>query len=260
MERIASLALLCLAAVACHRQSVPAPAGERGHPAIAAAVEDPARPEADRAQDGSRKPEAMLSFMQVKPGLAILEIEAGGGYMTELFSRAVGGKGSVVMQNPKEFRSFMGEKIDARLANNRLPNVHASYSYFDALEPDDESKDLVAWVWGPHELYCRAECGNAPLGDPAKAYSEIFRVLKPGAPFVVIDHASADGSPETTGNDLHRIDPAIVKHMAKKAGFVLEAEGAFLVNPDDPLTVPVGDASIRGRTSQFALRFIKPAK
>jgi len=259
MERIASIAVLCLVSMACHRQSVPVLAGDKGHPAIAAAIEHPARPDADREQDKNRKPEAMLSFMNVKPGLAIFEIEAGGGYMTELFSRAVGSKGSVVMQNPKEFRNFMGDKIDARLANGRLPNVRASYSYFDALEAGDASKDLVAWVWGPHELYCRAECGNAPLGDPAKAYSEIFRILKPGAPFVVIDHAAADGSPETTGNDLHRIDPAIVKRMAKKAGFVLDAEGTFLVNPDDPLTVPVGAASIRGRTSQFVLRFIKPA-
>ena len=259
MERIASIALLCLVSTACHRQPVPAAAGESINPAIRAAIEDPARPEPDRQQDKNRRPEAMLSFMNVKPGLAIFDMEAGGGYMTELFSRAVGSRGSVVMQNPKEFRNFMGEKIDARLANGRLPNVRASYSYFDALEASDGSKDLVAWVWGPHELYCRAECGNAPLGDPAKVYSEVFRILKPGASFVVIDHVAAGGSPETTGNDLHRIDPAIIKRMAGKAGFVLEAEGTFLVNPDDPLKVPVSDASIRGRTSQFALRFRKPA-
>lgn len=258
MERITSIALLCLVSMACHRQTVPLLAGEEGHPAIAAAVKDPARPDADREQDKNRKPETMLGFMNVRPGLAIFELEAGGGYMTELFSRSVGSKGSVVMQNPKEFRNFLGEKIDARLANGRLSNVRASYSYFDALAADDGSMDLVAWVWGPHELYCRAECGNAPLGDPAKAYSEIFRILKPGAHFVVIDHAAAGGSPETTGNDLHRIDPAIVKRVAGEAGFVLDAEGSFLVNPDDPLTVPVGAASIRGRTSQFVLRFMKP--
>jgi predicted methyltransferase len=74
----------------------------------------------------------------------------------------------------------------------------------------------------------------------------------------VIDHAAVAGSPETTGNDLHRIDPAIVRRMAKQAGFVLEAEGDFLVNLDDPLTVHVGAESIRGRTSQFVLRFRKP--
>jgi predicted methyltransferase len=243
----------------------PAPAETRAgeidevaHLVIAAAVANPARSAADREQDKNRKPEAMLAFMQVRPGLSVFEIEAGAGYMTELFSHSVGSKGRVVMHNPKEFRDFMGDKIDARLADNRLRNVRASYSYFDALGGADASVDLVTWVWGPHELYCRADCGNVDLGDPPKAYSEIFRILKPGGAFVVIDHAAVAGSPETTGNDLHRIDPAIVRRMAKQAGFVLEAEGDFLVNLDDPLTVHVGAESIRGRTSQFVLRCRKP--
>lgn len=231
-------------------------AGESGNVAYGA-IADPARFEADRERDERRKPEAMLTFMEVEPGLSIFEIEAGDGYMTELFSRAVGSEGSVVMQNPEEFRDFAGDRIDARLADNRLPNARASYSYFDALDADDASIDLVTWVWGPHELYYRPESGPAP-GEPATAYSEIFRILKPGGAFVVIDHAAAEGSPETTGHELHRIDPAIVKRMAQQAGFVLKAEGDFLVNPNDPLTVDIGDTSIRGRTSQFALRFRRP--
>lgn len=225
--------------------------------AIAAAVADSARPEADRERDESRKSEAMLTFMEVKRGLSIFEIESGDGYLTELFSRAVGDEGAIVMQNPKEFRSFMGERIDARLAEGRLPNVRASYSPFDALDADDASMDLVTWVWGPHELYCRADCGDVAVGDAATAYSEIFRILRPGGVFVVIDHAAAEGSLETTGNDLHRIDPAIVKRMAGLARFVLEAEGDFLVNPDDPLSVSIEDIQ-RDRTSQFTLRFRKP--
>ena len=149
------------------------------------------------------------------------------------------------------------ELVDARLADNRLPNVRASYSTFDALDANDASMDLVTWVLGPHDLYYHPESAPAP-GDPAKAYSEIFRILKPGGAFVVIDHVAAEGSPETTGHDLHRIDPAIVKLMVERAGFVLEAEGDFLVNPDDSLSVSIEDIQ-RGHTSQFALRFRRPA-
>ncbi|MDP2765041.1 MAG: methyltransferase, partial [Brevundimonas sp.] len=42
------------------------------------------------------------------------------------------------------------------------------------------------------------------------------------------------------------------------AGFVLDGESGVLANPDDPLTASVFDGSIRGRTSQFMLRFRKP--
>lgn len=243
--------------ISCGKQVKPAAPGDVAHAAIAAAVADPARPEADRKRDELRKPDAMLAFMQVRPGLSVFDVEAGDGYLTELFSRAVGSQGSVVMQNPKEFRNFMGDKIDARLVGNRLRNVRVSYSYLDALDAANASTDLVAWVWGPHELYCRADCGNAPLGNPATVYSEILRILKPKGTFVVIDHAALAGSPETTGNDLHRIDPAIVRRMATQAGFVLEAEGNFLVNRDDPLTAKNADFE-RDHTSQFVLRFRKP--
>ena len=224
---------------------------------IAAAVADPSRPEADRERDVSRKPEAMLMFMEVQRGLSVFEIEAGDGYMTEIFSRAVGSEGRVVMQNPQEFLEFVGDAIEARLVNSRLPNVRTSHSPFDALDAADASMDLVTWVLGPHELYCRADCGDANVGDPETAYAEIFRILKPDGAFVVIDHMAVEGSPETTGNDLHRIDPAIVKRMATQAGFILEAEGAYLVNPGDPLTQSIEDMP-RGHTSQFAIRYRKP--
>lgn len=222
----------------------------------AAAVADPGRPDSDRADDQRRRPAEALAFMQVETGMDVFDIEAGGGWYTELLARAVGPEGSVVMQNPEGFLAFVGDAIKARLADNRLPNVRQSLSKFDALDAPDASIDLVTWVQGPHELYYKPQGGD--LGDPVKAYAEIFRILRPGGVFVAIDHAAQSGAPETTGNDLHRIDSAVVMRMAAEAGFELDAESDFLANPEDPLTVSVFDPSIRGNTDQFALRFRKP--
>lgn len=234
-------------------QQAPAP----DYAAIAAtAVADPGRPNEDRADDERRKPATALEFFQVAPAMTVFEIEAGSGWYTELFSHAVGVNGTVIMQNPEGFRAFVGEKIDARLADGRLANVRQSYTNFDTLDAKDGSVDLATWVQGPHELYYMPESGE-PLGDPAGSYAEIFRILRPGGAFVVIDHAALAGAPETTGDELHRIDKAIVVDLAQSAGFTLEAESDFLANPDDPLTVGVFDPSIRGQTNQFALRFRK---
>lgn len=221
----------------------------------AAAVADPARSEEDRKDDERRKPAKALEFFQVAPASTVFEIEAGGGWYTELLSHAVGADGAVIMQNPQGFLSFVGEQINARLANNRLANVRQSISIFDALEAADASVDLVTWVQGPHELYYRPESGS--LGDPAVSYAEIYRILKPGGTFAIIDHSAVAGAPETTGHDLHRIDRAIVVAMAEAAGFTLEAESDFLANPADPRTIAVFDPAIRGHTDQFALRFRK---
>lgn len=222
----------------------------------AASVNDPRRPAEDRADDDRRKPAAALEFMEARPGLDVFEIEAGGGWYTELLSHATGPDGAVVMQNPQGFLSFVGEKIKTRLADNRLANVRQSISNFDALDAPDESIDLVTWVQGPHELYFTPDTGT--LGDPAKSYAEIVRILRPGGAFVVIDHSAQSGAPESTGNDLHRIDKVIVMQMADQAGLQLDGESDFLANPEDPLTVSVFDPSVRGATDQFALRFRKP--
>jgi predicted methyltransferase len=239
-------------------EEAPAPAPALDYAAIAAAaVAVPGRPEEDRTNDARRKPEPTLAFMEVAPGLKIFELEAGGGYYTELLSRAVGPDGSVVMQNPEEMLQYVGDDIEARLADDRRPNVRQSLSNFDALDAGDASMDLITWIWGPHELFYHPESG-AMLGDPAQSFAEIYRILKPGGAFVVIDHSAEAGAPETTGNDLHRIDKAIIKNMGEEAGFTLEAEGDFLANPEDPLTIAIFDPSIRGRTDQFALRFRKP--
>jgi predicted methyltransferase len=263
---IASVSLAVLALAACGEKPAETPAApaETAAPAAppppdyAAVVASPDRMPADSARDTARKPAEVLAFSEIGTGNTVFEMEAGGGYYTELISRAVGPTGKVIMQGPKEFEQFYKADMDARLANNRLANVRVSQSAFDTLDAPDASVDVVTWFQGPHEMYCKAACGNAPLGDTAKAFQEISRILKPGGYLVIMDHAAAQGSPETTGNDLHRIDPMIVKASATTAGFALDEESSILANPADDHTKGVFDDSIRGKTDQFLLRYKKP--
>lgn len=260
---LAGAAALALVACSPRHESVdiPAPTSEESaapsySELAAAALANPQRHEGDSADDERRKAGEALDFFGVASGMKVFEVEAGGGWYTELLSYAVGPEGSVVMQNPAGFREFAGEEIDARLAGGRLANVRENYSNFDALDAPSGSIDLATWVQGPHELYYKPESGT--LGDPAGSFAEIYRILKPGAAFAVIDHAAEAGAPSTTGDSLHRIDKAIVIGLAEGAGFVVETESDFLANPDDPLANPVFDPAIRGHTSQFAIQFRKP--
>ncbi|MGH8263399.1 MAG: hypothetical protein ACRET4_07965, partial [Steroidobacteraceae bacterium] len=70
--------------------------------AIKAAIENAARLPADRAEDEWRKPAAVLTFLQVKPGMRVLDVFAGGGYYTELLSYVVG-DGAVLAYNNKAY-------------------------------------------------------------------------------------------------------------------------------------------------------------
>lgn len=211
----------------------------------------------DYERDAVRKPAEVLAFSRIGPGRTVFEMEAGSGYYTELFSRAVGASGAVTMQSPKEFERFYKEALESRLKDNRLANVKVSWSTFDKLEAADGSVDVVTWFQGPHEMWCKAACGNVPMGDAAGAFKEAARILKPGGYLIVMDHVAPAGTPATSGNDTHRIDPAIVKPMITAAGFVLEEESKLLANSADDYAKGVFDAAVQGKTDQFLLRYRK---
>jgi predicted methyltransferase len=59
---------------------------------------------------------------------------------------------------------------------------------------------------------------------------------------------------------LHRIEASTVRREVEAAGFKFEGESQILANADDPRTAKVFDASIRGRTDQFILKFRKPKR
>ena len=224
-----------------------------------AAIANSTRLAEDGADDEMRKPSEVLAFIGIEPGMAVFEIEAGRGYYTELFSQLVGADGTVIMQNPESFDSFLGDAVDVRLADNRLPNVQLSKTNFDNLEAESASIDVATWLLGPHELYFTPSDG-ASLGEVGPTYAEIFRILKPGGRFVVLDHVAAPGAPETTGDTLHRIDPGIVKSLAEAAGFELVEESNILQNGNDDYEMQVFDPVVRRKTDRFLLKYEKPAE
>lgn len=235
--------------------------GNRGE--VMMAIQAHGRPDADKADDEIRKAAAVLTFTGVWPGMTVVEMEAGGGYYTELFSRIVGKDGKVVMQNPQRFDAFIKpEKFAERLGANgeRLPNVTHSRTNFDVLEAPDASADLVTWFLGPHELWLKDKDGALTLGTPEKVYAEIYRVLKPGGKFIALDHKAAPGSPATTGGDTHRIDPAHIRAAAEKAGLEFVKDSDVLANKADDYSVGVFDPKVRRKTDRFLHMYMKPKK
>ncbi len=66
---------------------------------IAQLIASPDRSAADRTNDLRRKPEAMLAFIGIRPGMTALDVSAGGGYTSELLARAIGPAGTVYGQS-----------------------------------------------------------------------------------------------------------------------------------------------------------------
>ena len=216
------------------------------------------RPEADRALDSQRKPDILLGLMELTPGQRVLDLEAGGGYTTELLAEAVGAAGEVLMQNPPWLANRVATRIAARLEGNRLPNVRALERNFDDLGLATGSVDRAAWIMGPHELWFHP-APEVSFGEPLAVFQELARVLKPGGRVLLVDHAAAADAPLAVGGTLHRISEGAVEALANAAGLTLRARSDALRNAADDRTGNVFDAALRGQTDRFILVFEKPS-
>ena len=219
----------------------------------AEALATPSRPADDRARDAARHTAETLAFAQVRPGQKVADMIIGGGYFTRVFSAAVGPGGRVTAWQPAEFIAFQASYGESLITVDALANVDAIRSPIGA-PAFPSSLDLVFTAQNYHDLHL----APFPADTAAHVNAAAFAALKPGGRYVIVDHHAVAGSDLGAANTLHRIDIEAVKREVTAAGFVLDGESDILANAADPRTASVFDASIRGRTSQFMLRFRKP--
>jgi len=214
---------------------------------IAALVASPERSDADRTNDRRRKPEQMLGFIGVRPGMVALDIVAAGGYTSELLARAVGPTGRVYAQGSAPPRAALA----ARIAKAQPGNLVAAVRPFDDPVPPEVAGglDLVTLMFNYHDLV------GAGV-DRERMNRAIFAALKPGGLYIVADHSAQPGSGATAAKTLHRIDEALVRTEIERAGFRLAAEGDFLRNPSDPRERETPEPPMP--KDEFVLKFVRP--
>ena len=222
------------------------------------ALSNSSRSETDRALDDKRKPSQVLAFFEIKPGMKVMDVFGGGDYYTEIMSYVVGEKGSVILYNNDLWDKFVTTQVTTRLADNRLPNVQAKVFEPAKLTDLDDQYDAIVFFLGMHDAYHIDEAQGWPEIDTGDFIANLYRLLKPGAIFGVIDHNAVAGSdPAIAGKSLHRIDPAVIIRDVTAAGFTFEAEADFLHNPDVDLRSSVFDKAIRWQSDRSVLKFRK---
>ena len=227
---------------------------------VAQAIASKDRPPEDVARDGARHALALLVFSGAKPGDRIADFVPAGGYFTRLFSNIAGAKGHVFAVIPAELQKNpkMVLGTQAIIKQPAFANVTEEIDPTDATGARALASGPLDLVWTSdnyHDLYGFFGAQHAAAADAA-----IFRALKPGGVFVVVDHVALPGASATAPTTLHRIDPETVKAQVLAAGFVLDGTTDVLANPADTHTLKVFDPAVRGHTDQFAFRFRKPGK
>ena len=255
---------------------------------IAQIVNSADRTAADRTNDQRRKPEQMLGFIGIRPGIVAVDLSAAGGYTTELLARAIGPTGKVYGQSrprdpnraptppvapegnsnpattpsaapaapasaPRPSSVALAER-ESNLRSNGVqaaPIVALSRPFEDPVPSElaEGQIDLATLMFNYHDL------GHLGV-DRAAMNKAVFRALKSGGLYVIADHSGRPGTGISESGTLHRIEQAFLRQEVEAAGFKLAEEGNFLRNPNDPRDKNTPDPP--QPKDEFVLKFVKP--
>ncbi|HTT02615.1 MAG TPA: hypothetical protein VMG11_11080 [Steroidobacteraceae bacterium] len=226
---------------------------------VSAAVADTGRPDADKERDAARKPAETLAYAGIKPGQKVAELIPGRGYYTRLLSKIVGPSGHVFVLAPPPRPNAPANAPNPAAAVQAIAQdpayANVTVLTFGPGGPGLGLPEPVDVVWTSDNYH---DFHNLPNADIAAFNKRIFDSLKAGGTYFLLDHAAAAGSGVQDTKTLHRIDPAAAKSEVLAAGFKYVGSSDILHNAQDPHTAAVFDASVRGHTDQFILKFRKP--
>lgn len=226
-------------------------------------IADNQRSADDLARDRHSKPSAVANFVAVEPGWRVLDLFAGDGYYSEVFARAVGANGEVVLHNSRATKVSLSRlqhrlgRISYKTGKSPLwPNIRVVEADLADLTLAANQFDLVLLAKVYHDAYYQAN-GWQLQAEPL--FNLIHRLLKPQGILAVIDHHAAPESGASHAQTLHRIEDQFAIQDISQRGFTLLAQSDLLFNAHDDLQRSVFHPSVRGRTSRFLLTFRKKA-
>lgn len=257
-RRPAAAVLLCALALAAATQA----RGEHPREAafsekIRSAMAASGRPAEDVARDANRLPVETLAFAGLRDDMDVLELVPGGTWYTRLLAPALRDDGSLSV--------WIGiDRFADRLDQPGLEEVKVVAEKV-VLEPTDRRGvfDLPASAeksLGKNEFDAVLTFRNLHnLTPDARAVlgRAVYRALRPGGVYLVVDHTRRHMEPDNPEN-VRRLDPVVAIQEALAAGFVLEASSDLHYRADDELRYEVGRRSVKGNTDRFTLRFRKP--
>jgi predicted methyltransferase len=220
------------------------------------ALAKPGRLEADVARDERSQPAAILTLLNLQAGDRVVDIFAGGGYYSELMATLVGEDGEVLLHNNEAYRNFVGKALEERFSGREPGNITRHDREVADLDLGENSLDAAIIIMSYHDLYHSAK--DWPAIDSADFLGQVYRALKPGGRFLIVDHVAEPGSGKSAAQDLHRIDIEFASRDITANGFELIGGSEVLRNPEDDYSKMVFDPAVRGNTDRFVLLFVKP--
>jgi len=222
---------------------------------VEAAMADEARPDNDRERDRNRSPLETLNFFGMKDNMRVMELIPGGGWYTRILA-------PVLAENGKLYVALGTGRVAETLLNapefeqvellETTDNIHRpDGSRFYALEDFEfgvSDLDMVLTFRNMH---------NFDQASRTRMNSQVFKALKSGGIYGVVDHTARHMEPQNSEN-VRRMDPVDAIKDLLDAGFEFVGYSDLHYRADDELVYEVGRRSVSGNSDRFTLLFKKP--
>lgn len=227
---------------------------------IRAAMDSSIRNSFEKERDANRLPVETLEFFRLRDDMRVVELAPQEGWYTKILGPVLAERGQLyvtlggtrgveplLVQYPSLSRVVL-----LPLSVELVPNTESGITdgYFDiaAFQIPTKNIDLVVTFRNYHNFTAAAR---------AHINQAVFKVLKPGGLYGVLDHTRRHNEPTTLEN-WRRIDPVLAIKEIQAAGFRLVDFSNIHYTPDDELRYEVGRKSVKGNSDRFALLFKKP--
>jgi len=221
----------------------------KGVPAhIKDAVNSPNRSEKLKEQDGYNRPAEILALAGIRKNARVIEFGPYDLYYSEMLVEAVGPKGEVHMYEVPDIHEQVADRNKAFA--DKHPNVKYTGVDYNNIE-FPRQVDVVFNNLYFHEMLLR--------GTQLEAFhSKLFKAMKPGAIYLLIDHTAILGTETNHTGTLHRVDPQVMRSNVQAAGFELVEDSRLLENLQDDKTWAAFEPGRRHTTDRTVYKFRKP--
>lgn len=229
------------------------------------------------ARDQFRHPVKTLNFFGIKDTMTVIEITPGGGWYTEILAPYLKDKGTYIAasydpQSESAYFKNNANKFADKLKAN--PEVYGKTVVTIMQAPDkldfakENSADMILSFRNTHNWY------NS--GSSEAVYTAIFKSLKPGGIFGLVQHRAGHQHPKDSSGKMGYLRQSEIIKLAEKIGFQLIDKSDINANPKDkrdyekgvwtlPPSYSLKDVdrdkyTAIGESDRMTLKFVKPHK
>jgi predicted methyltransferase len=222
---------------------------------ITEAIESDLRTEAEVDRDWDRSPLETLTFFGLRDDMRVLELLPGGGWYTKILA-------SVLRQNGDLYVAISTDNVSQNLVSLpefRHVNVVDIGVGVERTGPFN-TNFIPAFDFGLDDIDMALTFRNMHNFTPegrANINAAVFRALRSGGLYGVVDHSRRHMEPMTNENRRRADVVQIIKEVLA-AGFEMVDYSDVHYRPDDELRYEVGRKTVTGNTDRFTLLFRKP--